>query len=1064
MSSYLKFASSEWPFIGLRPFQYGDHEYFFGREQELNVLDPQITQKRFVAIVGASGSGKSSLISAGLRPRFEKIQDHPWNWIEMHPADAPVRRLAVALADLTGETSGLLQAWADRFERVLTKSSFGIGEALALIPALRESEGSRVLLLVDQFEELFRFAKLRSEGSLDPATFAERRDEATAFVRLLLAAHSSDVPIHVVVTMRSDFIGDCARFHGLPEAVSRSQFLVPGMARDQREDVIRKPIQRAGGQVDPQLVQHALIATNEDPDQLPILQHVLMRCWERASHHTSQKPGQHPHLTIDDYSTVGGVEQALSLHANEILDALIRHSDSPAIGPQLATKRLFQALTETDQEGRSVRRPQRFCDLVQYVRPGTAIEQVAKEATCTVVRRFARSDCSFLRVIPPTETNDTSDIDTDSNMGIADNSIIDIGHEALIRRWDKLNAEGEENWIREEQEDAEQYRGLLRYVDSGSAIPLKDLTRVEDWWSSRKPNGFWALRYTRHNADNFEKVRELRARSRSEADAAIEEHQRYASQLIGTMASAIQNPKRYNGAADSLAMALTNKGPDLPNVAEYVEALYNGLAHLHERRRIETPVGVAKQIFALSFSPAGKLLAAAVPNNLLFYDADTGEHVHSERIPGGWVMSLRWSPDGKRIYVGTSPIGLILAPSSVEKLRKYFTDSRADKRDLPINIGSEELPAGAAAWSHDSKWIVTAGWQRQASLWNASNGEFKRVLYDDRLEGNPLDNLFSDLAASADGKRIAFGATSGKIHIFNTHSSVRDGLSLRLEKSLDLEGNSNSLPYSLVFDPQNHGRLFATYMASPNIALWKIDENVPPTLYVDAESGPIWRIACDPESKFVASATNDTAVRLWTLPDSDSAIQLRGHLSSLFAVDISPKNRNVASASFDGTIRLWTKDSPLSARLLSDSTFMPAPNKFNVQNSHISVIANGGRHYWGTLPQEFGEPSAAAVSASGAGIAVVPRSGQPVLLVNLTDYLAPVSTFLSGVKAEWTSVAFIENDTRIAASTKEGKIFAWPFYSDVRSLEQLAKEHLPLVRDKNGLEKRLEVPGFLLRR
>ena len=253
-------------------------------------------------------------------------------------------------------------------------------------------------------------------------------------------------------------------------------------------------------------------------------------------------------------------------------------------------------------------------------------------------------------------------------------------------------------------------------------------------------------------------------------------------------------------------------------------------------------------------------------------------------------------------------------------------------------------------------------------------------------------------------------------------------------------------------------------MASPNIALWEIDENVPPTLYVDAESGPIWRIACDPESKFVASATNDTAVRLWTLPDSDSAIQLRGHLSSLFAVDISPKNRNVASASFDGTIRLWTKDSPLSARLLSDSTFMPAPNKFNVQNSHISVIANGGRHYWGTLPQEFGEPSAAAVSASGAGIAVVPRSGQPVLLVNLTDYLAPVSTFLSGVKAEWTSVAFIENDTRIAASTKEGKIFAWPFYSDVRSLEQLAKEHLPLVRDKNGLEKRLEVPGFLLRR
>jgi WD domain, G-beta repeat len=293
---------------------------------------------------------------------------------------------------------------------------------------------------------------------------------------------------------------------------------------------------------------------------------------------------------------------------------------------------------------------------------------------------------------------------------------------------------------------------------------------------------------------------------------------------------------------------------------------------------------------------------------------------------------------------------------------------------------------------------------------------------------------------------------------------VRDGLSLKLEKSLDLGGNSNSLPYSLVFDPQNHERLFATYMASSNIALWKIDQNVPPSLYVDAESGPIWRIACDPESEFVASATNDTVVRLWTSPDSDSAIQLRGHLSSVFAVDISPENRTVASASFDGTIRLWTKDSPLSARLLSNSTSMPAPNKFSVQNCHISVTANGGRNYWGTLPQEFGEPSAAAVSANGAGIAVVPRSGRPVLLLNLRDYLAPLSTSLCGVKAEWTSVAFIESDTRIAAKTKEGKVFAWPFYSDVRSLEQLAKEHLPLVRDKNGLDKRLEVPGFLLRR
>ena len=96
------------------------------------------------------------------------------------------------------------------------------------------------------------------------------------------------------------------------------------------------------------------------------------------------------------------------------------------------------------------------------------------------------------------------------------------------------------------------------------------------------------------------------------------------------------------------------------------------------------------------------------------------------------------------------------------------------------------------------------------------------------------------------------------------------------------------------------------------------------------------------------------------------------------------------------------------------------------------------------------------MSANGAGIAVVPRFGRPVLLVNFSGTTATVT--LLGVKAKWTAVAFIENDTRIAAKTNDGKIFAWPFYSDVRSLEQAAKEHLPLVRDKNGSEKQLSGP------
>jgi hypothetical protein len=301
MSSEGASAGFDRPFIGLRPFEYSDREYFFGRDDELNVLERQVKQNRFVAVVGRLGCGKSSLISAGLRPRFEKVSDHRWNWIEVRPADAPVRKLALALADLTSETGDLLQAWADRFERVLIKSSFGIAEVLR---SIRQRSGvSRVLLLVDQFEELFRFADHRPKMNLDFAMARECREEATKFVRLLLTAtESPEVPIHVVVTMRSDFIGDCARFHGLPEAVSRSQFLVPGMTRDQREDVIRKPIQLAGGEVDPELVQRALNDTNDDLDPLPNLQRAMVRCWECALDRGKQEVDGRPHLTIGDYT------------------------------------------------------------------------------------------------------------------------------------------------------------------------------------------------------------------------------------------------------------------------------------------------------------------------------------------------------------------------------------------------------------------------------------------------------------------------------------------------------------------------------------------------------------------------------------------------------------------------------------------------------------------------------------------------------------------------------------------------------------------------------------------
>src|SRR5262249_39748600 len=177
--------------------------------------------------------------------------------------------------------------------------------------------------------------------------------------------------------------------------------------------------------------------------------------------------------------------------------------------------------------------------------------------------------------------------------------------------------------------------------------------------------------------------------------------------------------------------------------------------------------------------------AAAVSDNLLFFDTDTGELVHSERTSSGWVLALRWSPDGKRIYVGTSPVGRILAACCIKELRKYFPHRGEDAWDLSVDVGCDEYPAGSAAWSHDGKWILVAGYQRRASIWDTSKGQLIRPIGDKRLESNPLDYLCSDLAASPNRERIAVGAVSGKIHIFNARSGGEEEFPLKLEKSLD---------------------------------------------------------------------------------------------------------------------------------------------------------------------------------------------------------------------------------------------------------------------------------------
>ncbi|MFM9986779.1 MAG: WD40 repeat domain-containing protein [Flavobacteriales bacterium] len=442
------------PYVGLRPFNTEESLLFFGRNEQTLQLLIRLHKNRFVAVVGGSGSGKSSLLRAGLMPalRAGYLVNHSDNWLMgiMKPGDGPLSNLAVVALRMAGQ-----EANETSIRLLLADIQLrGIDAILALFKSNSNISKNNCFLLVDQFEELFRFA-LRDNGLL-------RRDEATDFVNLLLALiDQTEIPFFVVVTMRSDFIGDCVQFRGLPEAMNESQYLVPRLTRSQLKVVIEGPAKLFGSKVHPSLLAYLLNEVVNMQDELPVLQHALMRIWDYES--LTDHSGE---LDIIDSDGVGGLDEALSRHADEALVG-VTDRDKNSI------KLIFQSLTAIDDNGRKIRRPALLSELM-------AITGESKEKVLELIERFIDEKRSFLVV-----SNARNSID----------KVIDISHESLIRQWTSLG-----KWVEEEGNASEHYLKLATYAGL-YAKKQKDLlsgTELEyalAWRNTFQPSNAWAIRY-----------------------------------------------------------------------------------------------------------------------------------------------------------------------------------------------------------------------------------------------------------------------------------------------------------------------------------------------------------------------------------------------------------------------------------------------------------------------------------------------------------------------------------------------------------------------------------------
>lgn len=499
------------PYPGLRAFNRDEWPLFFGRETMAEAVLLRLQRHRLVVVHGSSGSGKSSLIFAGVLPQLQRRrhrQGARLAILSLRPGNAPLRTLASALHGLAREAGTPDERPADApglddLRIILARGRQAATDLEALVSAAGYDQ---LCLYIDQFEELFRFAR---EGDADEAQLfadllvglsgpdpedadsgdlADAPDAETARTEPAPAQAVDAIAlpkICAVLTMRSEFFGDCARFQGLAETVNRTQYLLPTMKRSDLVRAIREPAARFGGSVAWDLADRLARDAAREEDPLPLVQHALMGLWDKYGQQLTleQYEAETTPKEADRSSFRTGLGRMLASHADKVLATAAPDKERGAVA-----EHVFRALTDIDREGRAVRREQRLDRLRSVVDPaGTLL--------LPILDAFRADGVSFLRP-SPTE-----------RPVLADDDVVDIGHEALIRSWPRIadrsaNSEGlPHGWLHREFQDGLAWRALAarafehKKFPELPALPPATTESLWPWFEAVRRRPAWTRRY-----------------------------------------------------------------------------------------------------------------------------------------------------------------------------------------------------------------------------------------------------------------------------------------------------------------------------------------------------------------------------------------------------------------------------------------------------------------------------------------------------------------------------------------------------------------------------------------
>ncbi len=909
------------PFPGLRPFTPEESDLFFGREGHSEAVLKKLKQNRFATVIGASGSGKSSLVFCGVIPRLIDLEGKKisrWRVLTMRPGNDPLGNLIAMLAEGIPVEK---QKTIDRtiIESLIRKDEKGLVNAVNKLKIIKDS---KTLIIIDQFEELFRY-----KAAVKPGI---RKGNSRYFMDLLVnAVEDMSSGISVITTLRSDYIGDCAQYRGLTELINNSNYLIPHMSEADYREVIAGPVKYAGGTIETELVDLLISEIGERTDQLPVLQHALMRTWNNwHSMEMSDKP-----ISIANYNAIGKMSGAMSRHANEAFEELNSRE-------QEICENLFRTITEKGPDNKGVRRPTRLSTIA-------AIARCSEKELIKVINSFRSSGRSFIK---PAE-----DVDLKSD------TVIDISHESLMRIWDRLS-----EWVDKEAESKQMYLKLSEAAamfQEGKTTLWRppDLQLALKWRKENRPTLTWAERYNpaferamvylrtsekeyitqEENKLLAQKKRLRRSRitalvgsvaaviavflmlfafvKRGEAlrgfRVAEEQRKQATEQKIMAQSSAKIAERNAKEAKEKEALALENaseatltaldalRQKEIANInareAREREALALANAESAEINAVNTmrhrmvSIGKAMAIKSLQFRGEGDIQVLLAYQAYLFNKRNGGIKNDADIYQGLYNVEKVYEGLNYRTYDGHKEkvYSLAFLPGT-----KQFCSSGADGSVLRWNIQDSQPEPSPVYEGDDIIEVLTVSDDGRLMACGSSNAVIKIIptswqgtIYE--LTGHT--NKIKSLAFTPDSKRLISAGVDGQIILWNIETREPSVL-------ISAEEAINSL------DISRSGKYLVAASDNGIIHLWDMNNNSA-TNTIDTGNGSAEVVRFRDNASY-AVGYNNGILELRGVEEETIIESIMAHTLKITDIRFNVELNQMATSSEDGFVKIWNYD------------------------------------------------------------------------------------------------------------------------------------------------------------